>query len=260
MRKSVYTVLMVDDQPESIVILHSLLSEYSFLEVLPIESDPLKAFKFMRENPVDLLFVDMEMPDLDGIKLLNLLQKPPVFAVCSGYTNQAYDASKRGMMGYIPKMPAIEDVKNLLYRMIDEVDSREEEKREVERINIVDIKRMEYNLLVSDIRYISSQQKIMSIFTTKDTILVRSKLALLMKLLPSGLFSQVHKSFIVALDAVVAHNGEQINLQDVEPIIPIGRTYREQFHADLATYRHFETNALGGFTKDSDEKRKIKNG
>ncbi|NGM64164.1 LytR/AlgR family response regulator transcription factor [Sphingobacterium sp. SGR-19] len=239
MKKSVYTLLMVDDQPGSIMILHSLLSEFPFLEVLPIESDPLKAFTFLRDNPVDLLFIDMQMPDLDGIKLLNLLQKPPVFAVCSGYTNQAYDASKRGMIGYIPKMPAIEDLESLLWRMIAEVDRREEEKRDVARINVVDVNRMEFSLLVSDIRYISSQDKIMSIVTTKETICVRSKLELLMELLPSGLFSRVHQSFIVALDAVVAHNGSEINLEDVEPIIPIGRKYREQFNTDLATYRYF---------------------
>jgi len=240
MNKSVYTLLMVDDQPESIMILHSLLSEYPFLEMLPIESDPLKAFRFMRENPVDLLFIDMEMPELDGIKLLNLLQKPPVFAVCSGFTDRVYDASSSGMVGYIPKMPAIEDVKNLLFRMIAEVDSREEEKREVQRINIVDVNRMEFSLLVNDIRYISSQQKIMSIFTTKETVRVRSKLDVLMELLPNGLFSRVHQSFVVALDAVVAHNGKQINLQDEnDPIIPISRTYKAQFLADLATYRHF---------------------
>lgn len=239
MRKSVYTLLMVDDQPGSIMILHSLLSEFPFLEVLPIESDPFKAFKFMKENQVDLLFIDMQMPDMDGIKLLNLLQKPPVFAVCSGFTDRVYDASNNGMMGYIPKIPAIEDLKSLLYRMINEVDSREEDKKEVERIYIVDTKRMEYNLLVSDIQYISSQNKIMSIVTSSKTILVRSKLTVLMKLLPNGLFSRVHQSFIVPLAAVVAHNGIEINLEDVEPLIPIGRTYKEQFHADLATYRHF---------------------
>lgn len=240
MRKSVYTLLMVDDQPGSIMILHSLLSEFPFLEVLPIESKPFKAFEWMREHQVDLLFIDMQMPDMDGIKLLNLLQKPPVFAVCSGFTDRVYEASNNGMMGYISKMPAIEDLKSLLCRMIDEVDRREEEKRDIERINIVDVNRMEFNLLVSDIRYISSQQKIMSIVTTKETVRVRSKLAVLMELLPQGLFSQVHQSFIVALDAVVAHNGIHINLQDVEPIIPVGRKYKKQFYADLATYRHLK--------------------
>ncbi len=240
MKKSVYTLLMIDDQPGSIMILHSLLSEFPFLEVLPIESDPFKAFKFMREQQVDLLFIDMQMPDMDGIKLLSLLQKPPVFAVCSGFTDQVYEASNNGMIGYIPKIPAIEDLRRLVYRMIDEADNREEKKKDIERINIVDVNRMEFDLLVNDIRYISSQQKIMSIVTTKETVRVRSKLVVLMELLPQGLFSRVHQSFVVALDAVVAHNGIHINLQDVEPLIPVGRTYKEQFLADLATYRHLK--------------------
>lgn len=237
MNKTIYTVAIVDDQLASTGVLRGMLERFPFLDIVYEEEDPFQAFEYLRKHMIDLLFIDMDMPGMDGETLVGSLELPPVVAICTSFGTYGYVVTNIGAKGYISKMPNFEHLKQLVWDMVDAVDRREDENRSAESITIMDQSEKEVVLQMVDIRYISSHDKVQTIVTPMGTFQVRMSLSSLLGMLPKEDFWQVHKSYVVALGAVVARTGINVMVKDSEINIPIGRKYKEEFQRAMATYK-----------------------
>ncbi|KKX46731.1 LytR/AlgR family response regulator transcription factor [Sphingobacterium sp. IITKGP-BTPF85] len=104
MKQELYQVLLVDDMPDAVRVLRDRLKAFDFLNVLPIQSDPFEARSFITQNKVDILFLDMDMPGMDGYTLIQSLPDPPVVVICSGHNSYAYESYDMQAVGYVDKM------------------------------------------------------------------------------------------------------------------------------------------------------------
>ncbi|MEJ5144460.1 LytR/AlgR family response regulator transcription factor [Sphingobacterium sp. MYb388] len=124
MKQELYQVLLVDDMPDAVKVLRDRLKAFDFLNVLPIQSDPFEARSFITENKIDILFLDMDMPGMDGFTLIQSLPEPPVVIICSGHNSYAYESYDMQAVGYVDKMVGHEKLVRTLKLAVAEVDKR----------------------------------------------------------------------------------------------------------------------------------------
>jgi len=236
MRKSMYTIGIVDDQIESTTFLKYALQEFPFLHITYEQDNPLKALEYLRTEKLDMLFLDMDMPQMDGETLVSMLKDPPVIAICTNYDNYGYVVSRIQAKGYISKMPKFELLEQLIWDMIAEVDRREENNNKPKVLMIMDIHNKEQALHVNEVLFISCDDKLLTIVTLRKTYTIRMSLSALMGLLPTDEFCQVHRSYVVSLGAIIARNSTELIINSNDTIIPLGRIYKDSFQKAIATY------------------------
>lgn len=236
MKKSRYTVGIVDDQLASTFFLKAALMEFPFLSISYEQDNPFQALEYLRTEKIDLLFLDMDMPDMDGETLVSMLRDPPVIAICTSYDNYGYAVSRIKAKGYIPKMPKFELLEQLIWEMIAEVDRRDENNNKSKVLLIMDINDREQAVHVDDMIFISCEDKILTIVTKDKSYTVRMSLSALLSMLPQDEFCQVHRSYVVSLAAIIARTGTEVIINEGDTIIPLGRMYRGNFQKAMITY------------------------
>jgi len=236
MRKSMYTVGIVDDQLVSTTFLKYALQEFPFLHITYEQDNPLQALDYLRTEKLDMLFLDMDMPQMDGETLVSMLKDPPVIAICTNYDNYGYVVSRIQARGYISKMPKFELLEKLIWDMIAEVDFRDVNNNKPKVIIIMDIHDKEQALHINEILFISCDDKLLTIVTINKIYTVRMSLSAILGLLPKDEFCQVHRSYVVSLGAILARNSAELIINFNDTVIPLGRIYKDDFQKALATY------------------------
>ena len=237
MNKALYTVALADDQLQTMNVLKASLSDYPFVLIVYEGADALLTQEYLRTHKVDMLFLDMDMPIMDGKTLIKSLKNPPVVTICSGSGSFGYVTSEIGAMGYISKMPESALLEETLWRMIREVDRREREDHHVDELTVKDREGQTVLIPFADIRYIASADKIQTIVTTGGSVEVYISLAALLQKLPPEDFKQVHRSYAVALVAVQSYAAGQIKLKGEKITIPLGRYCKKAFDRAMTIFK-----------------------
>ena len=188
--------------------------------------DGIEAIKCLRDNKVDLMFLDLNMPKLQGFDFLKTLQNPPAVIVTTAYKEHALDGYELNIVDYLLKPISLE-------RFIRATNKLEKSNSETSK-NIVVNNREESIFLRSNkdhvrirldsLLYIEASRNYCKVVTTEEELKVREKISDLLSLLPKESFIQVHRSFVVSVKHLnrVGRNTLQIN----DHSIPIGEMYR----------------------------------
>src|SRR5690606_1354104 len=122
MKKEIYTLMLLDDQLPTLAFIEHMLARLKYINIVHRTDDTSEAVKLLELQPVDLLFLDMDMPAMMGWEFANLLAPRPVIVVISSHAEFAYKAHEIGAKGYLPKIPSFELLKKTLVDAIREVD------------------------------------------------------------------------------------------------------------------------------------------
>jgi two-component system LytT family response regulator len=219
--------LVIDDEPKALEILSDYIEKVPGLEVAETFRDPLKALKFIQDNPVDLLFLDINMPDLSGIQLLNTLRDRPLVIFTTAYSEYALESYDYDAVDYLLKpiefdrfLKAVNKARQLFPKKEKSMISFNGNSDYVFIKSGTDY----YKLKTSEILYIRGTGNYLTFVTPKKEILSLLTMKKALDILPEK-FSRIHKSYIVNFDHVDLIDNDEVRIEDCR--IPIGDSYRD---------------------------------
>jgi two-component system, LytTR family, response regulator len=221
------TCIIVEDEPLAAKVLSDYISQVPFLKLQGIFKDAILATEFLRENTVDLIFLDIHLPKLKGMAFLKTLTHPPAVIVATAYHQYAVEGFNLNVTDYLLK--PIEFERFLV--AVNKVKSADREKTEqteptaTKEYLFLNVQKKKVKILFSEIAYIESQREYIKIVTTKKEYTSKMSTHEIEDLLPAHLFKRIHRSFIVALNKIESYNAETVEVNGVS--IPIGRGYRD---------------------------------
>jgi two-component system LytT family response regulator len=215
--------IIIEDEPLAIKVLADYISKLPFLELKGSFKDAILAIEFLRDNTVDLIFLDIHLPKLKGMAFLKTLTNPPAVIITTAYHEYAVEGFNLNVTDYLLKpfefdrfLVAVNKVRL----------SQEKVPAEQQRDFIfVNVQKKRVKILFSDIVYVESQREYIKIVTSKKEYLSKMSTHEIEALLPSDLFQRVHRSFIVSVKKIDSYTNDSVEVNGVS--IPIGRVYKE---------------------------------
>ena len=229
--------VIIDDEPAAIEVLEFHLNKMPSMKLKASFRDPLEALDYLQNNKVDLVFLDINMPELSGIGLSKLLRNPPLIVFTTAYSEYALESYELKAVDYLLKpiqfdrlLQSVIKVKQLLSPVKVELTTLpEKEISSSEQTVFVKSGSEFHQVSIKSIKYIESDGNYVTFHTTKRAILARYKISEVLKLLPNQFFTRVHRSYIVAFKHIETVKKHCVVIDGKE--IPISSNYREDFFA-----------------------------
>jgi DNA-binding LytR/AlgR family response regulator len=225
--------MVIDDEPLAISLLRDHIGKVPFLEVAGVYTNPLEALLSLKSNPVDLIFLDIQMPQLNGVRFMQLLENRAEVIITSAYQEYAIDGFEHNVVDYLLKPIAFER----FYRAVEKVYKQKHPAAQLPKSDdaypltggyiFVKVENKMVRVELDDILYVEGLKNYVSIYTKTQRIISLQVMKQLEEVLPPNRFVRVHKSYIVALDKIKSIEKQEIQIK--EEIIPIGNTYADHF-------------------------------
>lgn len=215
--------LAIDDEYLALEVIENYVQRVPFLELTATFTTPIEALPLIGTGEIDLLFLDIAMPDISGLDFLATLQKPPLVILTTAYSQFALDGFEADVVDYLIKPIFFER----FLKAIQKVQHRLQKNNETATPDYIFIK-SEHRLLrvnFEDILYIEGKKDYVAIHTHQQSIDTLLTLNSLLEKLPSNHFLRVHRSFIVALNKITSIERNHIYIHRIK--IPIGDLYRD---------------------------------
>ncbi|HOY04687.1 MAG TPA: LytTR family DNA-binding domain-containing protein [Saprospiraceae bacterium] len=225
--------LLVDDEHFALSLLEKFIADTPGLELVAACKSPIRAVEVLQSEPVDLLFLDIQMPVLSGTNLLRTISRKPVTIFTTAYPQHAVEAFDLNAVDYLLKpfsferfTQAVDKALTLLRQQQNGLTGKPE------GFLTVKADRKWVKIAFADIRYIEGWKEYVKIFTGTEKVITLESLNNLENLLPDTHFLRVHKSFIVAKDRVQKLDGEVLILENGTRI-PVARARKKEVLTDL---------------------------
>lgn len=223
--------LIVDDEPLARELIKSYVAKLENFEIVAECSDAMKALNVLRAKTVDLIFMDIQMPQITGIEFLKTLKHAPKVIVTTAYREYALDGFELDVVDYLLKPITFERFLksvNKFYQMnqddVQLVASQGGEKGPDEMFIYVKENKKVIKIYLSEIKYIEGLSEYVQIYTDKRKVIVKTSLTQMEEKLPSEQFLRIHKSYIISVNKIEAFTANTIEIQNKE--LPIGRSYK----------------------------------
>jgi DNA-binding LytR/AlgR family response regulator len=230
---------IIDDEYLAQEILEEYILKVPFLELKGTFISPLEAASQMEKDKPDLLFLDVNMPDLDGLSFIPMLNPKPMIILTTAYDQYALKAFELEVKDYLVKPFPFErfykGVLRLYQEQITKVKPENQDnetlpKQEQEFIFLKVGHRIQ-KIAICDILFVEAMKDYLRIHTSKETIMTLLSFSKLEELLPRQGFARVHRSFMVAINKI--DHIEKNRIRIAEQTIPISETYAEAFYNRL---------------------------
>ena len=221
--------LIIDDEPLEINVIKNYLEPIENFQVINTFSNPIEGLNFLKSNNVDVIFLDINMPVLDGINFIKSLENPPLLIITSAYSQFAIETYELDVLDYLVK--PIEFPR--LMKALNKVSKRLENKNNIPQENSpenpfifvkIDKKRMK-KIFFNEILVIESLKDYLKINTLTGKYIIHSTLQDFTDLLPERNFLRIHRSYTIAIDKIDAVEGNSIEIEGLRYVI--GRSYME---------------------------------
>ncbi len=229
--------IAIDDEPLALQLVTGYISKTPFLELLSGFDNPLDAIEFLEDNPVDLIFLDIKMPDLTGIEFARILENPPKIIFTTAYEKYALQGFKLEAVDYLLKPFSYEEFLKAA-KKADKLIRLEntEQHEEIEANNEFLFLKSDYKIRrinFNEITYIEGLKDYVKVYLQNEPkpILSINTLKTLEAKLPELKFMRVHRSFIVNLDKIDTIERSRIVFGSV--YIPVSEQYKEKFQQYL---------------------------
>ena len=223
--------LIVDDEPLAIEIIENYLNRLDDYTIVAKCQNALQAFKVLEEEAVDLLFLDIQMPQLTGIEFLRSLNKQPQVIFTTAYIDYAVESYELDVLDYLVKPISFERFFKAItkYSKKSNINAIQEKTSQVSATEkdyiYVKENKKNYKVLFRDILYVESIKDYLRIHTINKKIVVKSTLSDFELALPQNQFLRTHRSYIVNIYHITAHTSKDIEIGKIE--IPIGVSYKQ---------------------------------
>lgn len=248
MNSTVYNCLIVDDEPPAREVLKRYIQKLPMLNLAGECSNAIQVMQFLREQPVDLLFLDIQMPQLSGLELVNTLSNPPKIIFTTAFAEYALQSYELDAVDYLLKpirferfvkainkalpVTSVLPIKGILpiTEALNLTDATAANKKETATGNddflYFRADRKMVKVILKEILYIESLKDYVKIKTEDNQVITKYSMAALEAMLPATQFIRIHRSFIIALAKLSSYTTNQIQIGNIE--LPIGKLYQRE--------------------------------
>lgn len=227
------TCIIVDDEPLARQGMELNIANVSSLQLLGSFSNALAASDFLRKENVDLMFLDINMPELSGLDFLKSLKDAPLVIFTTAYPQYALESYELDAVDYLVKpirierfLKAVNKAESYLKLLQQDNNNNQVEKIE-EDYMFIKADRKYFKIYFKDILYIEGLKDYVVIYTNDNKIITSMNVKTIAAQLPPAIFARVSKSYIVNTLHITSLDNELIYIQNNE--IPLGQSYKEEF-------------------------------
>jgi two-component system LytT family response regulator len=233
--------IIVDDESGAIEILTRYVDRTPELELIRSFRDSIEALTFLAGNEVDLVFLDIDMPNLDGVQLSELIRNKDIQVIfCTAYSEYAVESYEKEAIDYLLKPIAYERFLKAAKKALKARSAGVKpdptgisgKKRRTSKLFIKSGPRL-HQVDVGELLYLEKKEHYVIFHTAGGQILSRMNMNDLMSTLPPGNFIRVHRSFVVAIDKINTIEKQMVMIRGRK--IPIGDSYRDDFFNRIHT-------------------------
>jgi DNA-binding LytR/AlgR family response regulator len=220
-----YNCFIVDDEPLAIEVIENHLGKLNHFKVVGTYTDAVEAFVAIKNQPVDLLFLDIEMPDFNGLDFIKSMKQMPEVIITTAYREFAVEGFELNILDYLVKPIAFDRFMKAVDKFLDTKKGAAHDSRYQKEYLMIRANRKLVRLNLSDILYIEGLKDYVKIILPDEMILTKESIGNFYKHLNEENFLRIHKSFIVAVDKITAITSYDVEIGKTE--LPIGRNYKE---------------------------------
>lgn len=227
------TCIIVDDEPLARQGMEMNVAAVSTLQLLGTFSNALAASDFIRKNPVDLMFLDINMPELSGLDFLKSLRDAPLVIFSTAYPQYALESYELDAIDYLVKpirierfLKAVNKAENHLRLLQQEATTSQVEKIEDDYV-FIKADRKYFKIYFRDILYIEGLKDYVIIYTQDSKIITSMNVKTIAAQLPESIFARVSKSYIVNVLHITSFDNDMVYVRNNE--IPLGQSFKDDF-------------------------------
>jgi DNA-binding LytR/AlgR family response regulator len=228
-------VIIVDDEPLALDVMETYVEKLPSLELVARCENAVQAFDVLSREEVDIMFLDIQMPQLTGIDFLKSLSNPPLVIFTTAYPNYAIEGYELNVIDYLLKPISFERFMKSVNKALSQLElqndtgaaanSTESQDEEADFIFVKADKKL-IKINYADINYIEGLKDYVIIKMATSRVITLQTMKSLEEKLPSTIFKRIHRSYIVNLDKIDAVVGNMVEVEKKH--LPIGKNYREE--------------------------------
>ena len=226
--------LIVDDEPLARDVLRRYCAKLPVLDLVGECNNAIEAFMFLQSNEVDILFLDIRMPELLGTELLQTIQNPPKVIFTTAYKEYAWDGFELDAVDYLLKPIRFDRFLKAVNKALPGYENAlvTSEPFESDRKSGVDsiylrIDRKQVRIVLDEIFYVESDKDYIKVFTQDKMYMCRQTISAIEAMLDKNEFVRIHRSFIVPINKIKSYTHELVEINKKE--LPIGKFYLNHF-------------------------------
>lgn len=225
--------LIVDDEPPAIDVLVKYIQAVDDLELSATCSNAVEALGTLKHTAVDLLFLDIQMPQLLGTDFVRTLKNPPKVIFTTAYRKFAIEGFELDAVDYLLKpisferfLKAVNKVLQTSIQISSGSSPFDGQGNQSENFIYFRTDRKMVKVYLDDILYVESLKDYIKVFTTSKQIITKQAISALEDMLPSSQFLRIHRSYLVGLNKIDSFTADDIQIGEKE--LPIGRMYHHE--------------------------------
>jgi len=217
----------IDDEPLALEIIKKYVSDYPSLKLVNTFDDAVSGAEYLKRNKIDILFIDIDMPDITGVDLVRSLQEKPMIIFTTAYKNFAFEGFELEAVDYLLKPINNSRFNGAIQKAIDYYQFKHTSHTEAEDFLFVHSEYRVIKISIRDIEYIESMQDYIKIYliNTEKPVLTLMPLKSVIEKLPANQFIRIHRSYVVARAQIRSIYNKKIKLSKIE--LPVGTNYTE---------------------------------
>ena len=233
-----FSCLIVDDEPMARDVIRRYVEKLPLLKLVGECSNAIDAIVFLQNNHVDLIFLDIRMPELLGTDLVKSLQNPPRIIFTSAYPEYALEGYELDVADYLLKPVKFERFIKAVHKAFRITEQEAPPQAAIQKTGsdmiYIRVDRKLVKIVLSELLFIESAKDYVKLFVQDRYYITRQTISSLEAMLNAHEFVRIHRSYIVAIDKVQSFNNESVTIQNKE--LPIGKFYRNDFQKATANY------------------------
>lgn len=228
--------LLVDDEPLAVRLIEKHLAKMDGFEVVATCNNALKAFEILNTQPIDLMFLDIKMPNITGIEFLKNLKNPPKTILTTAYRDFALESYDIGVVDYLLKPVTFERFFKAVNKFLETNNSQKTNETAADPFVVLKSGIKNYKINTGDVLYIESLKDYIKIYIENDKpVTFKYKIGDLELDLKENNFLRIHRSFLINTHKIAAFTNNEIEVKGVP--IPIGASYKEDVMSFLESFR-----------------------
>lgn len=226
---------ILDDEPMAVALLSKYVEKISSFELVKATTNPFEILELIAQTTIDVLFIDIQMPELTGLQMMEMLGNKTKFVITSAYSEYALKGYEHNVVDYLLKPISFDR----FYKCIQKIESLSQEKpaQAVEVLTKTEEKQDEFLFIktdgklvkinLNDLLLVEGLKDYLYLHLKNEKLIVLDTLKEFEAKLPAPSFMRVHKSYIIRLDQIETIERNRVFIQN--KIVPIGETYKIKF-------------------------------
>jgi two-component system LytT family response regulator len=221
--------IIVDDEQHAIDILVHYISQVPHLNLVSTATNPMEALQVVASQKIDLVFLDVQMPELSGIDFIKAINGKSKVILTTAYSEFALEGYDLDVVDYLLKPIRFPRFLQAVQKAVTHTETAPQAQEEDDYVFVKTESKGKYlKINLADIAYIEGMKNYVAIHAGGKKILVLTSMKELEERLPRQQFMRVHKSFIIAINRITGIEGNQVLLKDVNAEILIGDSYKAE--------------------------------